>query len=215
MAFRRHRQDEFDAELESHIELHTADNIRAGMSPDEARRQALVALGGVAQTTADLSRTPANPDARGSLAGRQVRNQNAEKESRAHPHRGTQPCPGHGCHDRDLQRRLQRRASTTAVCRAESPRADCGDGNAARRPRVAPQRRATPSNRLPNTRRRPGNLHTRSSVERITTVVSDRESVRSAGRAAARGPHVPHGRSRLSPSSASHCGARVSRAIRM
>ena len=50
MAFRRHRQDEFDAELESHIDLHTADNIRAGMSPDEARRQALIALGGVAQT---------------------------------------------------------------------------------------------------------------------------------------------------------------------
>lgn len=35
------------AELQSHIELHIDDNIRAGMPPDEARRRALVSLGGV------------------------------------------------------------------------------------------------------------------------------------------------------------------------
>jgi hypothetical protein len=35
-------------ELESHLELHTEDNIRAGMSPREARRQALIQLGGLA-----------------------------------------------------------------------------------------------------------------------------------------------------------------------
>jgi hypothetical protein len=40
---------EIAAELESHLELHIADNIRAGMTPDEARRRALVALGGMAQ----------------------------------------------------------------------------------------------------------------------------------------------------------------------
>jgi putative ABC transport system permease protein len=34
-------------ELESHVQLHVDDNVRAGMSPDEARRVALVALGGV------------------------------------------------------------------------------------------------------------------------------------------------------------------------
>ena len=39
---------DFADELQSHIDLHTADNIRAGMTPDEARRQALVRLGGVA-----------------------------------------------------------------------------------------------------------------------------------------------------------------------
>lgn len=32
--------------------MHTADNIRAGMSPDEARRQATIALGGVESTKA-------------------------------------------------------------------------------------------------------------------------------------------------------------------
>ncbi len=38
----------FADELQSHIDLHTADNIRAGMAPDEARRQALVRIGSVA-----------------------------------------------------------------------------------------------------------------------------------------------------------------------
>ena len=38
------------AELESHLQLHIDDNLRAGMSPDEARRQAILALGGVEPT---------------------------------------------------------------------------------------------------------------------------------------------------------------------
>jgi putative ABC transport system permease protein len=38
-------------ELNCHINAHVEDNVRAGMSPDEARRDALLALGGVAQTT--------------------------------------------------------------------------------------------------------------------------------------------------------------------
>src|SRR5436853_5454808 len=41
---------DFAAELQSHLELHIADNLRAGMNPDEARRRALIALGGVEQT---------------------------------------------------------------------------------------------------------------------------------------------------------------------
>jgi putative ABC transport system permease protein len=43
-------RDDISEELQSHLDLHTADNIRTGMSPDEARRQALIALGGVEQT---------------------------------------------------------------------------------------------------------------------------------------------------------------------
>src|SRR3984957_6316317 len=35
----------FDAELESHIQMHTEDNMRAGMTPKEARREALIKLG--------------------------------------------------------------------------------------------------------------------------------------------------------------------------
>ena len=39
---------EFAEELQSHIDLHIADNLRAGMTPEEARRRALVKLGSVA-----------------------------------------------------------------------------------------------------------------------------------------------------------------------
>ena len=41
---------DFDAELAQHLEAATADNIRAGMTPEEARRQARIALGGVEQS---------------------------------------------------------------------------------------------------------------------------------------------------------------------
>lgn len=49
--FRRGRNDAaFDAELESHLHLHADDNLRAGMAPDEARRRAVLKLGGVEAT---------------------------------------------------------------------------------------------------------------------------------------------------------------------
>jgi predicted permease len=41
----RRRRDEFDEELDSLVALHTDDNIRAGMSPADARRAALMAPG--------------------------------------------------------------------------------------------------------------------------------------------------------------------------
>ncbi len=41
--------NDFDAELESHLALHTDDGVRAGLSPEEARRQALIQLGGMDQ----------------------------------------------------------------------------------------------------------------------------------------------------------------------
>ncbi|NOT59601.1 MAG: ABC transporter permease, partial [Acidobacteria bacterium] len=47
---RRQREQEFAEELESHLALHIEDNLRAGMSPEEARRQALIKLGGVTLT---------------------------------------------------------------------------------------------------------------------------------------------------------------------
>ncbi len=43
------REREFAEELESHLAMHIEDNLRAGMSPEEARRVALVKLGGVTQ----------------------------------------------------------------------------------------------------------------------------------------------------------------------
>ena len=49
--FDRHRRErELADELESHLQLHIDDNLRAGMTPVEARRQALIKLGGIEQT---------------------------------------------------------------------------------------------------------------------------------------------------------------------
>jgi len=48
-AGRRADQDLSD-ELESHIQLHADDYVRAGLSPEEARRRAILALGGVEST---------------------------------------------------------------------------------------------------------------------------------------------------------------------
>ena len=46
----RRAERELSAEIESHLQLHVDDNIRAGMTPSEARRRALIALGGVEGT---------------------------------------------------------------------------------------------------------------------------------------------------------------------
>src|SRR5947208_3518152 len=47
---KRKRDTEFAAEPESHLRLHIEDNLRAGMTPEAARRDALMKLGGVEQT---------------------------------------------------------------------------------------------------------------------------------------------------------------------
>ena len=47
---RARREREFAEELESHLAMHIEDNLRAGMSPEEARRQAQIKLGGVTWT---------------------------------------------------------------------------------------------------------------------------------------------------------------------
>jgi len=41
---------DFDSELESHLQMHIDDNLRAGMTPEESRRHALIQLGGLEQT---------------------------------------------------------------------------------------------------------------------------------------------------------------------
>jgi putative ABC transport system permease protein len=44
---------EFQEELDSHIQMHTEDNLRLGMTPAEARRQALIKMGGIESTRQD------------------------------------------------------------------------------------------------------------------------------------------------------------------
>src|ERR1035438_6947281 len=46
----RRAQDEFEVELESHVAMHTDEGVRDGLSAEEARRQALIRLGGAEQT---------------------------------------------------------------------------------------------------------------------------------------------------------------------
>jgi predicted permease len=46
----RRGDEDLAAELESHVAMHTEDGIHAGLDPAEARRQALIRLGGVEQT---------------------------------------------------------------------------------------------------------------------------------------------------------------------
>src|SRR5215475_7238207 len=50
MLNRGRREREFAEELESHLAMHIEDNLRAGMTPEEARRLALFKLGGVTLT---------------------------------------------------------------------------------------------------------------------------------------------------------------------
>jgi predicted permease len=46
----RRREGELAAELQAHLEFHIEDNLRAGMTAEEARREALIKLGGIEQT---------------------------------------------------------------------------------------------------------------------------------------------------------------------
>jgi len=47
---RARQEREFAEELESHLQMHVEDNLRAGLTPEEARRQALIKLGGIEPT---------------------------------------------------------------------------------------------------------------------------------------------------------------------
>ncbi len=48
--FSKQRRDrDFAEELESHLRMHIDDNLKAGMTPEESRRQALIKLGGIEQ----------------------------------------------------------------------------------------------------------------------------------------------------------------------
>lgn len=48
--FRRRAERDFHIELEGNLQMHIDEGVRAGLSPSEARRQALIKLGGMEQT---------------------------------------------------------------------------------------------------------------------------------------------------------------------
>jgi predicted permease len=47
---KRRREGEFADELEAHLQMQIDDNLRSGMAPEDARRSALIKLGGLEQT---------------------------------------------------------------------------------------------------------------------------------------------------------------------
>jgi predicted permease len=47
---KRRKDQELQDEMESHIQMHTEDNLQLGMTPEEARRQAMIKFGGMEST---------------------------------------------------------------------------------------------------------------------------------------------------------------------
>jgi len=77
LATRRAQDERSREEIEEHIALQTAENIRAGLSPVEARRQAMLKFGGVEAIKEDYRverglqlRRVAPDDGQGTRAGR-------------------------------------------------------------------------------------------------------------------------------------------------
>jgi putative ABC transport system permease protein len=54
---RRSREREMAQEFESHLQMHMDDNIRAGMSPEQARREALIKFGGMESAKESMRET--------------------------------------------------------------------------------------------------------------------------------------------------------------
>lgn len=65
--FSRRRDEELNAEIESHVEMDTEAGMRAGLSRAEARRQALVRLGGAEQVRQAYREQAAAPSLEGML----------------------------------------------------------------------------------------------------------------------------------------------------
>src|SRR5689334_15536351 len=47
-------EQDLTAEIDSHLQLHIDDNLRAGMTPEEARRRAVISLGGIERTKEEV-----------------------------------------------------------------------------------------------------------------------------------------------------------------
>src|SRR6266853_417481 len=45
--YKRRKDRELDDEIESHLQMHIEENLRLGMAPEEARREAMIRLGGI------------------------------------------------------------------------------------------------------------------------------------------------------------------------
>ena len=78
------RERELADEMESHLQLHIEDNMRRGMSPAEARREAIMKLGGVEQTKENYRERRGLPHAGNDISRLPLRPPFASQESRVH-----------------------------------------------------------------------------------------------------------------------------------
>ena len=117
---RRRSERELSAEIESHLQLHIDDNIRAGMTPAEARRRAVIALGGVEGTKEAYRDRRGLPGVRIAGARRALRRPHADQEPGLRDRRHRHSRPRHRRQHRDLHGRQRRRAEAAAVrgCRS-------------------------------------------------------------------------------------------------
>lgn len=95
---------DFSREIESHLQLHTDDNIRAGMSPVEARREALLRLGGIEEREGESSRSKLPARRRNNPSGHSVRT----AANRAQSWLYSRGCGHHGSGDRSQHSYFQR-----------------------------------------------------------------------------------------------------------
>jgi hypothetical protein len=104
-------------EIESHLRLHTDDNLRAGMSPEEARRAAILRLGGVEPIKEALAGPPQPPVGRNAAAGPPLLSAPVASQCRLHHHSPPDAQPWHV--RRHCYLRLRRRSphQTAALSR--------------------------------------------------------------------------------------------------
>jgi hypothetical protein len=112
------RKDQHDAdlssELESHLRMHIEENLRAGMSPEEARRQALIKLGGVEQTKEMVRERRGLPYLK-YCCGICVWRAHAGEECRFHSDRGFSRWLWALARQRNLQRRVWRSSAPASL----------------------------------------------------------------------------------------------------
>ena len=101
--------------------MHVDDNLRAGMTPEQARRQAVLEAGRRRADQGSLPRAEHVPAARAPAAGRSLRAPPARQEPGLHRHRRPRPGPRPGRQRRHLRLRGCRAAPAAALRGSHAP----------------------------------------------------------------------------------------------
>ncbi len=123
---------EVDEELLFHLDQQTRKNIAAGMAPQEAWRQAVIAFGGV-EVRVECSEQRPSYFIETLLQRHPLCDPRLPAQSGLHHHRRCYPHARHWCYDRCLQRGGSHPFSPASLCSRRSPRLG-GHGAVARNP---------------------------------------------------------------------------------